>query len=224
VYLTPEGDRKAHYFDTWKDVVVPGMEADPMFYEPAKRAALVEREGQPREYLAYFRGTIDHREGTAYSRGLRPRLKKLFANVTDIIYNTKKKDCDRRCYHEEMANSVFCLNPLGWTPWTLRFYQAVMTRCIPLLIADDIEFPYESEIDYSKFAVKMRENEVDDIVAFMRNMPEEERAAKRAEMDRIWEIFTYQRPPSKGDAFYATMRELARKMRRMKTGAMHEWT
>jgi hypothetical protein len=32
---------------------------------------------------------------------------------------------------------------------TLRFYQAVMTRCIPIIIADDIEFPYESEINYS---------------------------------------------------------------------------
>jgi hypothetical protein len=44
-----------------------------------------------------------------------------------------------------MTESKFCLNPLGWSPWTLRFYQAVMTRCIPVLIADDIEFPFESE-------------------------------------------------------------------------------
>jgi hypothetical protein len=150
-----------------------------------------------RKFLAYFRGTIFHREGNAYSRGLRPRLHALFANETDIIYGTKKKDCDRQvnrvlagdgaltfglcvcvlcglldversgdmglrrgltwgrrgavacvdrqCYRQEMTESKFCLNPLGWSPWTLRFYQAVMTRCIPVLIADDIEFPFESE-------------------------------------------------------------------------------
>lgn len=50
-----------------------------------------------------------------------------------------------QCYRQEMTESKFCLNPLGWSPWTLRFYQAVMTRCIPVLIADDIEFPFESE-------------------------------------------------------------------------------
>jgi hypothetical protein len=45
------------------------------------------------------------------------RLKKIFANVSDVIYDTKKKDCNRDCYVQEMAESVFCLNPLGWTPW-----------------------------------------------------------------------------------------------------------
>jgi hypothetical protein len=40
-------------------------------------------------------------------------------------------------------------------------------RCIPVLIADDIEFPYESELDYSRFALKIREKEVDNIVQLM---------------------------------------------------------
>jgi hypothetical protein len=75
-------------------------------------------------------GTIFHREGNSYSRGLRPKLAGIFVNRTDIIYDKKQKECDRKCYHEEMSQSVFCLNPLGWTPWTLRFYQAVMTRYI----------------------------------------------------------------------------------------------
>eukprot|EP00899_Mesostigma_viride_P009806 jgi/Mesvir1/18827/Mv11428-RA.1 len=225
IFLTPEGDRKATYFNTWKDIVVPGLEADPTFHSPQSHARLVERKGEDhlRPHLAYFRGTIDHREGWAYSKGLRPRLKAVFANETDIIYGPKRKDCDRQCYHEEMSASVFCLNPLGWTPWTLRFYQAVMTRCIPILIADDIEFPYENELDYSKFAVKMRENDVDGIVTFMRNMPEEERARRREEMDRLWLAFTYQWPPVPGDAFHMTMRELSRKIRKFKTSSSERW-
>lgn len=35
-----------------------------------------------------------------------------------------------------------------------------MTRCIPVVIADDIEFPWENEIDYSKFAIKVPEAKV----------------------------------------------------------------
>ncbi|KAK3233372.1 Glycerol kinase [Cymbomonas tetramitiformis] len=222
VYLTPEGDRKAFYYDTWKDIVIPGLEADERFTHPASRQQLVDNPPE-RKFLAYFRGTIFHREGNAYSRGLRPRLHGLFVNQTDIIYNTKKKECDRQCYRQEMAESVFCLNPLGWTPWTLRFYQAVMTRCIPVLIADDIEFPFESGIDYSEFALKIREKDVDNIVELMRSMPEEERERRRRVMDRIWQIFTYQRPPVGGDAFYATMHELARKHRMFKSSSIHEW-
>mmetsp|Transcript_45981 Transcript_45981/g.87742 ORF Transcript_45981/g.87742 Transcript_45981/m.87742 type:complete len:476 (-) Transcript_45981:490-1917(-) len=222
VYLTPEGDRKAFYFNTWKDVVIPGLEADQQFWGEESRQELVTNPPH-RRYIAYFRGTIFHREGNAYSRGLRPRLHALFQNQSDIIYGTKQKDCDRKCYRQEMTESVFCLNPLGWTPWTLRFYQAVMTRCIPILIADDIEFPFESEIDYSQFALKIAEKDVDNIVQLMRGMPESEREQKRQYMDKIWKIFTYQRPPMGDDAFYATMKELARKHRVFKTSALHEW-
>jgi hypothetical protein len=79
---------------------------------------------------------------------------------TDIIFKQQTSDCDRECYHREMSRANFCLCPLGWTPWTLRFYQAVMTRCIPVVVADDIEFPWENEIDYSKFAIKVPEAKV----------------------------------------------------------------
>ena len=96
-----------------------------------------------------------------------------------------------------MTESVFCLNPLGWTPWTLRFYQAVMTRCIPIIIADNIEFPFESEINYSEFALKIPEKDVSDILETMRDMPEEERERRRRYMDKIWKQFTYQRPAEK---------------------------
>lgn len=129
MYLTPEGDRKAHYFDTWKDLVIPGMEADERLYLARHRQGLVDSPPQ-RKYLAMFRGTIDHREGDAYSRGLRPRLKKIFANISDVIYDTKRKDCNRDCYVQEMAESVFCLNPLGGVVFLL--FPPSLALCFPI--------------------------------------------------------------------------------------------
>jgi hypothetical protein len=137
IYLTPEGDRTLPQFDTWKDIVIPGLEYDKRMYLEEHRNELVKNPPK-RKILAMFRGTIDHPAGFAYSKGLRPKLKKIFQNATDVIYGTKIKDCDRDCYVREMTESVFCLNPLGWTPWTLRFYHAVLTRCIPIIIADRI--------------------------------------------------------------------------------------
>lgn len=225
IFLTPEGDRKAKYFNTWKDIVIPGLESDPMFFSSESRDELTENEfGAPKKYLAFFRGTINHRDGWAYSRGLRPRLQNIFRNVTDIIYDTKHSTCDRKCYRKEMSQSKFCLNPLGWTPWTLRFYQALMVRCIPVMIADDIEFPYENEIDYSKFSLKIRENDVDNIIEIMRSMPEEELERRRAYIDKIWMKYTYQTPSQPGDAFNAVMKELARKKLALRNSATRSWT
>ena len=224
IFLTPEGDRKAAYFNTWKDIVIPGLEADAMFVDPENRRELENDFNTPKKYLAFFRGTINHRDGWAYSRGLRPRLQKLLANETDVIYDTKHSTCDRKCYRREMSQSKFCLNPLGWTPWTLRFYQALMVRCIPVMIADDIEFPYENEIDYSEISLKIRENDVDNIVEILRSFSEEERTKKLEAIDRVWMMFTYQKPPQPGDAFHTVMRELARKRIVFKNSANRTWT
>jgi hypothetical protein len=57
----------------------------------------------------------------------------------------------------------------------------------------------------------------------MQDITEEEREIKRRYMDQIWRMFSYQRPPVPGDAFYMTMRELARKHREFKTSSIHEW-
>jgi hypothetical protein len=75
----------------------------------------------------------------------------------------------------------------GLSHWTLRFYQAVMTRCIPVVIADDIEFPFESDINYSSFTLKLPEKDVNNILEIMRGMPEAERERRRREMDKVWQ-------------------------------------
>ena len=123
-----------------------------------------------------------------------------------------------------MSESKFCLNPLGWSPWTLRFYQALMVRCIPVMIADDIEFPYENEIDYTTFAVKIKENDVDNIVEVLRGFSDEELERKRAVIDKVWMKFTYQKPSVEGDAFHAVMNELARKKLAFRNSQHHSWT
>ena len=87
--------------------MIPGLETDAMFVDPEKRRELDNDFNTPKKYLAFFRWTINHRDGWAYSRGLRPRLQKLLANETDVIYDTKHSTCDRKCYRREMSQSKF---------------------------------------------------------------------------------------------------------------------
>ena len=122
-----------------------------------------------------------------------------------------------------MGNSKFCLNPLGWTPWTLRFYQALMTRCVPVVIADNIEFPYENEVDYTSFVVKIPEKVVDNIEQTLRSMPDEELERRRRVIDDIWLSYTYQRPPQNGDAFHFVLQELARKRKSFRNSRGATW-
>ena len=67
--------------------------------------------------------------------------------------------------------------------------------------------PNENEIDYSENSLKIRENDVDNIVEILRSFSEEERTKKLEAIDGVWMIFTYQKPPQPGDAFHTVMRK-----------------
>ncbi|CAK7348256.1 unnamed protein product [Dovyalis caffra] len=55
-----------------------------------------------------------------------------------------------------MASSKFCLNIAGDTPSSNRLFDAIASHCVPVIISDDIELPFEDVLDYSKFCVFVR--------------------------------------------------------------------
>ena len=221
VFLTPEGDRSlSEQFNTWKDVVIPGLE----FHEQLWSGSLRGAAGPGRDIFAFFRGTIWNKGGKSYSRGLRIRMHEQLKGQADVIFGEPVKECDKECYMRSMARSVFCLCPRGWSPWTLRAYQAMMTGCIPVLIADEIELPYEDSIDWSKMTVKIAEKDANRTLEILRGIAPEVLDAKRSSIDEHWRKVAWQTPSSPGDAFHSVMAELGRKRRAFKASSLVSWT
>lgn len=52
-----------------------------------------------------------------------------------------------------MHASKFCLNPAGDTPSACRLFDSIVSLCIPVIISDSIELPFEDVIDYTKIAI-----------------------------------------------------------------------
>ena len=220
VFLTPEGDRSlSEQFNTWKDVVIPGME----FHEQLWSGSLRGKAGPERDIFAFFRGTIWNKGGKSYSRGLRIRMHEQLKGQEGVIFDEPVKDCDKDCYMQSMARSIFCLCPRGWSPWTLRAYQAMMTGCIPVLIADEIELPYEDSIDWSTLTVKIAEKDADRTLEILRGIPADALDAKRASIDEHWRKVAWQTPSTPGDAFHSVMAELGRKRRAFKASSLSSW-
>ena len=63
-------------------------------------------------------------------------------------------------YLRTLNASRFCLCPRGVTGWTQRLLDALALGCIPVLISDFTVFPFYNLLDYSKFAVFVRECEI----------------------------------------------------------------
>ncbi|KAI4332597.1 hypothetical protein L6164_017492 [Bauhinia variegata] len=52
-----------------------------------------------------------------------------------------------------MHASKFCLHPAGDTPSACRLFHAILSMCVPVIVCDDIELPFEDIIDYRKIAI-----------------------------------------------------------------------
>ena len=45
---------------------------------------------------------------------------------------------------------MFCLSPAGDTPSSARLFDAVVSGCIPVIVSDELELPFEGILDYRK--------------------------------------------------------------------------
>lgn len=52
-----------------------------------------------------------------------------------------------------VIRSIFCLNPAGDTPSSARLFDAIVSGCIPVIVSDELELPFEGILDYRKVCV-----------------------------------------------------------------------
>ena len=123
-----------------------------------------------------------------------------------------------------MRASTFCLCPRGWSPWTLRAYQALMVGCIPVIIADEIEFPYENSFDWRQVSIKIPEKRHLETIDILRSIPDDVVERKRKAMAKFWPSVAWKKPTVDDDAFHLVMKELERKKRGFKASTFTFWT
>lgn len=114
-----------------------------------------------------------------------------------------------------MASSKFCLNIAGDTPSSNRLFDAIASHCVPVIISDQIELPFEDVLDYSQFCLFVRAS---DAVkkGYLLNLL---RGIKQDNWTRMWEKlkeiahhFDYQYPSQPDDAVDMIWEAVSRKI------------
>lgn len=113
-----------------------------------------------------------------------------------------------------MASSKFCLNIAGDTPSSNRLFDAIASHCVPVIISDEIELPYEDVLDYSEFCITVNSsNAIRE--GFLLNLL---RGVKQDKWTKMWErlkeivhYFEYQYPSQPGDAVDMIWQAVSRK-------------
>ncbi|KAK3256889.1 Glycerol kinase [Cymbomonas tetramitiformis] len=102
-------------------------------------------------------------------------------------------------------------------------WQAMMVGCIPVVIADEIEFPYENSVDWRELTVKIPESRSEETISILRSIPKERIFEKQEAIKRARLAVTWKEPPVEGDAFHSTLKEIGRKRRNFKASTFTFW-
>eukprot|EP00262_Sarcandra_glabra_P010554 TRINITY_DN25849_c0_g1_i1.p1 TRINITY_DN25849_c0_g1~~TRINITY_DN25849_c0_g1_i1.p1 ORF type:complete len:525 (-),score=38.31 TRINITY_DN25849_c0_g1_i1:333-1709(-) len=103
-----------------------------------------------RNSLLFFMGNRYRKEGGK----IRDLLFQVLENEEDVVikHGTQSRE-SRRMATQGMHSSKFCLHPAGDTPSACRLFDAIVSLCIPVIVSDFIELPFEDVIDYGKIAI-----------------------------------------------------------------------
>lgn len=153
-----------------------------------------------RPTLLYFQGAIYRKDGGF----IRQELYYLLKDEKDVHFafgSVRGNGINQA--GQGMVSSKFCLNIAGDTPSSNRLFDAIASHCVPVIISDEIELPFEDVLDYSEFCIFVRAS---DAIrkGFVLNLL---KGIKRDIWMKMWEKlkqvakhFEYKYPSHPGDA------------------------
>ncbi|MQM12395.1 hypothetical protein Taro_045313 [Colocasia esculenta] len=165
-----------------KDVIVPYTHLLP-------RLNLLEH--QHRDTLLYFKGAKHRHRGGQ----VREKLWDLLVNEPRVVMEEGFPNATGREQSiKGMRTSEFCLHPAGDTPTSCRLFDAILSLCIPVIISDNIELPFEGIIDYSEFSVFVSvDNALQQnwLVSHLRSISKVQKSKFRMIMAQVQSVFEY---------------------------------
>ncbi|CAN1765239.1 Probable arabinosyltransferase ARAD1 [Linum perenne] len=114
-----------------------------------------------------------------------------------------------------MHLSKFCLNIAGDTPSSNRLFDAIASHCVPVIISDNIELPYEDVLDYSEFCIFVKTSDAVKekfLINFIRGIRKEEWTRMWTRLKEVEQYFQFQYPSKEGDAVQMIWQAVARKV------------
>uniref|UniRef100_A0A7N0TZB0 Exostosin GT47 domain-containing protein n=2 Tax=Kalanchoe fedtschenkoi TaxID=63787 RepID=A0A7N0TZB0_KALFE len=103
-----------------------------------------------RSNLLFFRGRLKRNAGGK----IRSKLGAELNGVEGVVIEEGTAgEKGKVAAQNGMRKSIFCLSPAGDTPSSARLFDAIVSGCIPVVVSDELELPFEGIIDYRKIAL-----------------------------------------------------------------------
>lgn len=181
--LSDFGRLKPDQGSWWKDVVLP--------YTHRISSYIKENTTLERNTLLFFMGNRYRKEGGK----VRDELFKVLENEEGMVLKHGVQSREgRRLAAQGMRTSKFCLHPAGDTPSACRLFDAIVSICVPVIVSDAIELPFEDELDYTRFAMFVPANKALEpgyLASLLRQVSNEKLEQYQEELRKVRNYFEY---------------------------------
>ncbi|KAG0225250.1 exostosin family-domain-containing protein [Mortierella sp. GBAus27b] len=185
-FLTTVGDKRVAFTvdgrsRRYDDIVIPSATAllNLAFVNPLD--SLDATTGQPksglRDVFLLFGGRYqDVKPEDAYSAGIRSLL---FNGLDQQVDYEVATTWDNNRYTELLSRTKYGFAPQGYTLDTTRIWEYIAFGVVPVVIADGIIEPFEDDLDWDSFIVRIHRSDAHRMDVILRSISEEEYERKR---------------------------------------------
>ncbi|CAE8629451.1 unnamed protein product [Polarella glacialis] len=180
-------DNVPRWYSPWKDVMIPG-------YIDRWRIKSMRSYNKPtseRGFLLVFHGNHPgtHKLYVTHKAKVRTAILDAFTGIPDCSVGAHVPD-----FFDRMGRSHFCLVPRGSSAWTIHLYESFFFGCVPVILSDFLEVPFQRAVDWPALSIKWPEDRVGpELLEHLRAIPLERIAEMKRRLEEAACYFDFHR-------------------------------
>ncbi|KAE8709473.1 tRNA/rRNA methyltransferase family protein [Hibiscus syriacus] len=142
---------------------------------------------------------------------IRVILARVWGNDTelDISNNRISRATGHLVYQKRFYRTKFCICPGGSQVNSARIADSIHYGCVPVILSNYYDLPFNDILDWRKFAVVLRENDVYQLKQILKNISHEDFVSLHNNLIKVVQKhFQWNTPPVRFDAFNMVVYEL----------------
>ncbi|KAB5568513.1 hypothetical protein DKX38_002306 [Salix brachista] len=227
IILTPEADRTdkkdTSAFNTWKDIIIPGNVEDGMTKRGVAKVQPLPL--SKRKYLANYLGRAQGKVGRLKLIELAkqfPDKNMFYVSARMVMAGTvmllEEEEGLYECLWAVSANLICILNSVT------SFHEMMIAECVPVILSDQAEFPFQNVIDYTQISIKWPSTRIGlELLEYLESIPDENIEQMLAAGRQVRCLWVYAPEIESCSAMQGIMWELQRKVRQFHQSAETFW-
>ncbi|KAL5714344.1 hypothetical protein ACHQM5_016322 [Ranunculus cassubicifolius] len=111
-------------------------------------------------------------------------------------------------YQKKFYKTKFCICPGGSQVNSARIAESIHYGCVPVILSDYYDLPFNDVLNWRKFSVIVRESDVYQLKHILKKISDEEFVALHNNLVKVQKHYFWNTPPVRYDAFHMVMYEL----------------